>query len=99
MCFVRLGFRGLLCRVSGFAAQGILVLHMEALRGCLNMKVFVDTDDDLRLARRCAGTAVPKALADLHFSYDVLHVTAASKRRAAKGTFTCARAADLWGIA
>ena len=26
---------------------------MEALRGCLNMKVFVDTDDDLRLARRC----------------------------------------------
>jgi hypothetical protein len=34
--------------------QGILVLHMEALRSCLNMKVFVDTDDDLRLARRCA---------------------------------------------
>ncbi|KAK9826746.1 hypothetical protein WJX81_004221 [Elliptochloris bilobata] len=32
--------------------EGILVLHMEALRGCLNMKVFVDTDDDLRLARR-----------------------------------------------
>ena len=29
------------------------MLHMEALRGCLNMKVFVDTDDDLRLARRC----------------------------------------------
>ena len=39
-------------------AQGILVLHMEALRGCLNMKIFVDTDDDLRLARRCAGAAV-----------------------------------------
>jgi len=28
---------------------------MEALRSCLNMKVFVDTDDDLRLARRCAS--------------------------------------------
>ena len=38
-------------------AQGILVLHMEALRGCLNMKIFVDTDDDLRLARRCVDTA------------------------------------------
>ena len=37
--------------------QGILVLHMEALRGCLNMKIFVDTDDDLRLARRCAAAA------------------------------------------
>ena len=35
--------------------EGILVLHMEHLRSLLNMKVYVDTDDDVRLARRCAG--------------------------------------------
>ena len=33
--------------------EGILVLHMESIRQMLNMKIFVDTDDDLRLARRC----------------------------------------------
>ncbi|GAB4817832.1 hypothetical protein N2152v2_004878 [Parachlorella kessleri] len=32
--------------------EGILVLHMEEIRERLNMKVFVDTDDDVRLARR-----------------------------------------------
>ena len=32
--------------------EGILVLHMEDIRAMLNMKIFVDTDDDLRLARR-----------------------------------------------
>lgn len=32
--------------------EGILVLHMEEIRSQLNMKVFVDTDDDVRLARR-----------------------------------------------
>ena len=32
--------------------EGILVLHIESLRELLNMKIFVDTDDDLRLARR-----------------------------------------------
>ena len=32
--------------------EGILVLHVEAVRKVLNMKVFVDTDDDVRLARR-----------------------------------------------
>jgi uridine kinase len=32
--------------------EGILVLHIEDIRGMLNMKVFVDTDDDVRLARR-----------------------------------------------
>ncbi|CAG9462345.1 unnamed protein product [Pedinophyceae sp. YPF-701] len=32
--------------------EGILVLHMERIRELCNMKVFVDTDDDLRLARR-----------------------------------------------
>ena len=35
--------------------EGILVLHMEDIRAMLNMKIFVDTDDDLRLARRCLG--------------------------------------------
>lgn len=32
--------------------EGILVLHMEPVRKLLNMKIFVDTDDDVRLARR-----------------------------------------------
>lgn len=32
--------------------EGILVLHMETIRNMLNMKVYVDTDDDMRLARR-----------------------------------------------
>ena len=32
--------------------EGILVLHMESVRKLLNMKIFVDTDDDVRLARR-----------------------------------------------
>jgi len=32
--------------------EGILVLHMEEIRNLLNMKIFVDTDDDVRLARR-----------------------------------------------
>ncbi|EIE19251.1 putative uracil phosphoribosyl transferase [Coccomyxa subellipsoidea C-169] len=32
--------------------EGILVLHIEEIRSLLNMKIFVDTDDDLRLARR-----------------------------------------------
>lgn len=32
--------------------EGILVLHMEAVRQMLNMKIYVDTDDDVRLARR-----------------------------------------------
>ncbi|KAL4430783.1 hypothetical protein ABPG75_006039 [Micractinium tetrahymenae] len=32
--------------------EGILVLHMEEIRPMLNMKVYVDTDDDVRLARR-----------------------------------------------
>ncbi|MEW5300765.1 MAG: hypothetical protein WDW36_003672 [Sanguina aurantia] len=32
--------------------EGILVLHMLSIRKMLNMCVFVDTDDDVRLARR-----------------------------------------------
>lgn len=32
--------------------EGILVLAMDCLRDFLNMKIFVDTDDDVRLARR-----------------------------------------------
>ena len=35
--------------------EGIFVLHMEEIRSLLNMKVYVDTDDDVRLARRCGG--------------------------------------------
>lgn len=36
--------------------EGILVLHMESVRSLLNMKIFVDTDDDVRLARRWVST-------------------------------------------
>ncbi|KAK9820353.1 hypothetical protein WJX72_009364 [[Myrmecia] bisecta] len=32
--------------------EGIMVLHMEEVRDMLNMKIYVDTDDDVRLARR-----------------------------------------------
>ena len=32
--------------------EGILVLHSPAIRDMLNMKIYVDTDDDVRLARR-----------------------------------------------
>lgn len=32
--------------------EGILALHMEEIRPYLNMKVYVDTDDDVRLGRR-----------------------------------------------
>lgn len=32
--------------------EGILVLAMEEVRSLCHMKIFVDTDDDLRLARR-----------------------------------------------
>ena len=32
--------------------EGILVLSIASLRRFLNMKIFVDTDDDVRLARR-----------------------------------------------
>ena len=32
--------------------EGILVLHMKRIRELCDMKVFVDTDDDVRLARR-----------------------------------------------
>ena len=32
--------------------EGILVLHMQEVRDLLQMKIFVDTDDDLRLGRR-----------------------------------------------
>lgn len=39
--------------------EGILVLHMESVRNLLNMKIFVDTDDDVRLARRWVPTTLP----------------------------------------
>ena len=32
--------------------EGILVLHMQEVREACNMKIYVDTDDDVRLARR-----------------------------------------------
>ncbi|WIA17892.1 hypothetical protein OEZ85_009392 [Tetradesmus obliquus] len=32
--------------------EGILVLHVPELRDMLNMKIYVDTDDDMRLGRR-----------------------------------------------
>lgn len=39
--------------------EGILVLHEKSLREMLNMKIFVDTDDDVRLARRYWANALP----------------------------------------
>ena len=38
--------------------EGILVLHIPDVCQRLNMKVYVDTDDDVRLARRYAARAV-----------------------------------------
>ena len=32
--------------------EGILAFHMEEIRNILDMKVFVETDSDVRLARR-----------------------------------------------
>lgn len=32
--------------------EGIMVLHMQEIRELLHMKIYVDTDDDVRLARR-----------------------------------------------
>ena len=41
--------------------EGILVLHIPEVCKRLNMKVYVDTDDDVRLARRCAPREAPAA--------------------------------------
>ncbi|CAI0456419.1 unnamed protein product, partial [Linum tenue] len=40
--------------------EGILVLHDERVRDLLNMKIFVDTDSDLRLARRIKRDTVER---------------------------------------
>ena len=40
--------------------EGILVLAMEEIRAMCHMKVFVDTDDDLRLARRLKRDTVDR---------------------------------------
>ena len=32
--------------------EGILVLHMEALRGAADVRIFVETEDDVRIIRR-----------------------------------------------
>ena len=39
--------------------EGIMVLHMEEVRQMLNMKIYVDTDDDVRLARRYVCSSEP----------------------------------------
>lgn len=33
--------------------EGVLALHFQQLAPLLNLKVYVDVDDDTRLARRC----------------------------------------------
>ena len=33
--------------------EGILTLHDPTLTALMDMRIFVDTDDDVRLARRC----------------------------------------------
>ncbi|KZV57701.1 Uridine kinase-like 5 [Dorcoceras hygrometricum] len=40
--------------------EGILVLHDFHVRGLMNMKIFVDTDSDLRLARRIQRDTVER---------------------------------------
>ena len=40
--------------------EGILVLAMEEVRSLCHMKIFVDTDDDLRLARRLKRDTVDR---------------------------------------
>ncbi|XP_073004421.1 uridine kinase-like protein 4 [Typha latifolia] len=40
--------------------QGILVFHDPRVRGLMNMKIFVDTDADVRLARRIRRDTVEK---------------------------------------
>ena len=40
--------------------EGILVLAMEEVRDLCHMKIFVDTDDDLRLARRLKRDTVDR---------------------------------------
>ena len=40
--------------------EGILVLHMPQVQELLNMRIFVDTDDDVRLARRSALPEAPR---------------------------------------
>ena len=35
-----------------FVVEGILVLENKALRNLMDVKIFVDTDDDIRLLRR-----------------------------------------------
>jgi len=40
--------------------EGILVLHIKEIRDRCNMKIFVDTDDDVRLARRITRDTVER---------------------------------------
>ena len=38
--------------------EGILAFHSKPLRDLMDLKIFVDTDSDIRLARRCIGSYV-----------------------------------------
>ena len=40
--------------------EGILILQSVEVREMLNMKIFVDTDDDVRLARRIKRDTVER---------------------------------------
>jgi len=46
--------------------EGILVLHSEPVRKLLNMKIYVDTDDDVRLARRYVVQTQISGVSQLH---------------------------------
>ncbi|KAK9271762.1 hypothetical protein L1049_002125 [Liquidambar formosana] len=43
-----------------FILEGILVLHYPRVRDLMNMKIFVDTDSDMRLARRIQRDTVER---------------------------------------
>lgn len=60
--------------------EGILVLSMKPLRRFLNMKIFVDTDDDLRLARRSAAS-YSQSLAQMPRSSPTFTVLAAKTHK------------------
>ncbi|KAL8553260.1 hypothetical protein ACS0TY_001792 [Phlomoides rotata] len=49
--------------------EGILVFHDQRVRNLMNMKIFVDTDADVRLARRIRRDTVERGVHDYPFLY------------------------------
>lgn len=60
--------------------EGVLALHFQQLAPLLNLKVYVDVDDDTRLARRCDNRCQPYAVAA-----SILQPTTAFSAMSARG--------------